>query len=171
MRTKFSEDFFYGTINKAKHISDSQVLSDRRRTIAEDYLESRINLHLHIGFDDEEYCVVFDRDSEIGCSGDIVEEGTKSNFIIDEPSKQKVSMLIKVTQLVEFPQVLARTITYAGLKFINEINYCGADPLELSRLVTFVFARNSVDRKFVANCGSIPLGRTSCQMRWSREHL
>jgi hypothetical protein len=156
MTTKCLEDSSNCNINETEHISNSQVLSDGRRTIAEDYLEGRINLHVHIRFHDEEFCAVFDRNSEIGSLRNTIDESPKANLITDNSSEQKVSMLVEVTQLMEIPQMLTGTVRNAWLKPINDVNNCIADTLELSPLLTFVFGKTIKDRKLVPFVGSVP---------------
>jgi hypothetical protein len=140
------------SINKTKDVLNSQVLSDGRRTIAEDYLNGRINLHIHIGFDDEEFCATFDRDSPECPFRDVIEETTQNlEGTQDLSCEQQVSMLIKVAEFLQVPQVATFRARGTRLKRINDVGYCVADPLELTPLVLLVFGEVFENGEFIPN--------------------
>lgn len=65
MRAKSVKNLTHRTFDKINDISDGQICSDARRSIAEEYLDGRVNLHIHVRFDTEEYCALFDRNTEV----------------------------------------------------------------------------------------------------------
>ncbi len=163
MRNKFVEHCPDGTFNKVDDIVDGQIGSDIRRSIAKDYLNGRCNLHIHVRFRTEEYCAIFDRDSQEHPLNSI-ESGVCSRntqFLTKSASgEQQVSMFIRVTQDLEIPEIppivqVPRTV--ARLKRIYDGNYCVGHPLELTSLVALIFDDVIEDGEFIAGCGLIPL--------------
>ena len=70
MGTKSSEHLPNGGINKLDYAFDGQICSDIRRSIAEEYLDGWLNIHIHVRFEAEEYCTIFDRGIQIHTFGD-----------------------------------------------------------------------------------------------------
>ncbi len=156
MRRKLSENSINSNFNKTEYIFDSQILPDGKRTIAEDYLEFRLNLHIHIRFDHEEFCAVFDGLSDDLGVGQSINKNAITNFGSNNDGNEQIPMLIKIAQFMETPQVFERTIMLKRLNVIDDTNYCGTDPLELSPLITFVFNRDTIDGEFIPGCGYVP---------------
>ena len=51
MRTKFIENLPNRTVNELDDVVDGQVSSNIRRSIAEQYINGWVNLHIHIKFE------------------------------------------------------------------------------------------------------------------------
>jgi hypothetical protein len=161
MTTQPPEDF-KNRCSYTKHdIIHREVCSNIKRSIAKDYLDGRLNLHVHVRFGTEEYCAVFDRNSIIGPVGDLATRPTDTYFLPQgAPGEQEVMMLVYITENVEVPEMLP-VIVYsravARLKRIYDGDYCIGDPSELSELLMVVSGNILEDWELVASRGLIPL--------------
>lgn len=160
MRLKFIEYSINCGIDEGEGVSNTQVSSDIRRTLAKDYFDGHLRLHIHIRFfDGEEYCASFDRNPKKLYIGDTVQCPDGHLGIIEGlPSEQEVSVLIKIAESMECPQVGTLRIGYARLKRINDFDYCTTDPLELAELAGFVFVGVLEDGELVPVPRLIPGG-------------
>jgi hypothetical protein len=161
MRTKLFKNPIYGTINKTENVTNGQVGSNVRWSIAKEYLNARTNIHIHIGFDDlEEYCAILDKDSEISCLGNIIEDSRDADFSPESASSEKqVPMFIRVVQDMEIPKSLPEigvSRTIARLKRIDNSNRCVGHPLELVPLLEFIFVDVVKDRELISMGGFVP---------------
>jgi len=149
MGTELSKDFLNGVLNKSENIVDHHVSSDFLRGIAEEYLNGRLNIHVHIRFDTEEYCAICDRDREIfSLDGLAVFPRERDSLSKVASREQEVAMLIRVTKSVEIPEIIS-TRTLARLKRIDDGDYCVGDPLELTKLLCLIFRGVNEDGEFI----------------------
>ncbi len=147
--------------DETNDVYDGMVFSDSKRSITKEYLNGRVNLHVHVRFEAEEYCAIFDRSIEVPSLGDFSTCPTQVQFLPEASSgEQKVSMLISVTKFMEIPEIppaVVRQRAVAWLKRIYDGNYCVGHPFELTPLITIVFGDVDKDRELIAECELLPL--------------
>jgi hypothetical protein len=160
MGTKTIKSLMHGTIDKVTNITNGEVCSDIRRSIAKEYLDSGANIHIHIGFNSEEYCAILDRNIEIGRLGDRIECARYADiFPQGAPAQNEVPVFIRVTEDLEIPEIAPIVIcprTVARLKRIDNGDYCVGHPFELTPLLSFIFGDIIEDRELVSLGRGIP---------------
>lgn len=160
MRTKAFKNLIYGTMDEFTNIGNWRVCPDIRRSLAKEYLDSWSTIHLHIGFDSEEYCAILDGNIEVLGVGsghmsdiayeDIIPQGTSA--------QNEVPVFIYVTEDLEIPEILPVVLvprTIARLKRIDNGDYCVGHPLELNLLRSFVFVDVLEDRELALIGGHV----------------
>ncbi len=109
MTTKSVKNLTNGTSDKLDNIYYGEDLTDIGGSIAEEYIDGRLKLHIHIGFSSEEYCAIFNnRDSQVNScnSSEFGVCARHTQFLSQRaPSEQQVSMLIYVTKDLEIPKI------------------------------------------------------------------
>jgi hypothetical protein len=158
---KPTEYFPNGHTDKVNNILDGQVFSDIGRSIAEQYIDGWTNLHAHVRFHTEEYCAVFDNSIEVPNFRHIGACPNETHLFPEaSPSEQKVSMLIRITKLMEVPEILPEIVvprTVARLKRIYDGNYCVGNSFELTPFLSIVPGNVVINGEFVSDGGDIPL--------------
>ena len=56
MRTKTAKNLVNCCSDEADDVYNGKVFPEIKRTIAEEYLDAGLNIHVHFGFGAEEYC-------------------------------------------------------------------------------------------------------------------
>jgi hypothetical protein len=159
MTLEFSENCVDPEVDEIGNIQYGEVDSNIRRSVAEDYVNARLDLHIHLEFPTEKYCALLNRDVEISPSGSTAlkcqhtEYATKST-----PCEQQVPVLIRIVQDMQIPEmppegVLPRTV--ARLKLVDDANYCGRHPSELASLFSLIVDRVVEDGELVAVVGNL----------------
>jgi hypothetical protein len=159
MGFKTFKNLINGHLNKVTNIANWKVCSDVRRSIAKEYLNSWSNIHLHIGFDSEEYCATLNGNIVVDYVGTRTRPDKiyKNIFPQGASTQYEVPMLIYVTEDLQIPETPPEIIfprTIARLKRIDNGDYCVGHPLELALLRSFVFVDIPKDRKLA------PIGRS-----------
>jgi hypothetical protein len=172
MRAKTLKNLVHGNINKLTNITNGEVSPDIGRSIAKEHLDSRSNIHVHIGFNSEKYYAILDRNIEIGCFGNGTDCGYADGFPQGASAQNEVPVFIRVTEDLEIPEILPVVIfsrTVARLKHIDNGNYRVGHPLSLLPFfLSYVEISLKIGNSFLW-VGVFPSDKTSCQMRWSRE--
>ncbi len=137
---------------------ETQVSSNVGWCIGEEYMNGRTNIHIHIRFDTEEYCAIFDRDCDIFNLYSIGSRPFHIDFLTKAASgKQKVAMFIGVTEDLEIPEILVPCVV-TRLQRIYDGHYCVRHPLELAPLYSFVFTDAVKDGELGPACRFVPFG-------------
>jgi hypothetical protein len=161
MRTKSIKnllDRHFNESNNAIYVDCSNF----RWSIAEEYINSWIDIHLHIRAGTEEYCAFFNWSSrELSLDGQV--KVSNNRHLFDNTSNEKqVPVLVRVTQNLEIPEIPPMVVnlpTIARLKRINDGNYCVGHPSEFLPLFSFIFGDIIEDGKLVTFIGDIPFGQ------------
>ena len=162
MRTETVENF--GNRGLDEHGSNTrnrEVGSNVRRSIAEDYINGRLDIHTHVEFATEKYCALLNRDIEVIPLGDTTSKMSDTEYASEGASgEQQVSMLIRIIQDVQIPEPLPVVVfprTIARLKLVDDTDYCVRHPFEFTSLFSLVADGVIEDGEFVPFSGSIPL--------------
>ena len=163
MGTKTVKNHIHRNSDKFNNVKDWESFGDVSRSIAEDYLDSRLNIHIHIGFSTEEYCAVFNREGQQDCTDSPNKSSRYMRFSTDNThGDQQVSMFIYITQNLEIPEILPignRIRTVARLKRINDGDYCIGHPAELTSFASLIFGDTVKDWKLISGSRDIPFGQ------------
>ena len=164
MAFETAETFIYRSEDVSDNAENGKVLPDVRRSIAEEYLNARCNIHLHVGFGTEEYCANFNIHSEIISSRDTATELSRNRQGLAEGATRdkQVSVLIRVAQNLELPEVPPVVIdsrTVARLKPIHDGAYCVGHPAELSPLLSLIADGVVENRELISGVGGITFGQ------------
>ena len=162
MGTEALENNIDRGLNKQGDIQYGEVGSNVRRSIAEDYANARLDIHVHIEFATEKYCALLNRDIEIMPTGGttIEEPGYTKDTTERTPCEQQVSMLIRIIQAMKVPEPLPVVVwprTIARLKRIDDADYCTRHPLELAPLFSLVTGGVVKDGELISLGRVIPL--------------
>ncbi|HEY32785.1 MAG TPA: hypothetical protein G4O10_06730 [Dehalococcoidia bacterium] len=150
------------TSYQTTNTTEFEVFSNVGWGIGKKYMDGGTNIHIHIRFDTEEYCAIFDRACEVFDTYSIGACPFHEDFLTENSSgEQKVAMLIGVAEHLEIPEVFQEVIlpcVVTRLKRIDNRYYCVGHPLELAPLYSFVFTNSVKDGKLGSTCGFISFG-------------
>jgi hypothetical protein len=164
MGTQTTKDYIDRTINEPCDTQCGEVFTNVGRSIAEDYTNARLDVHLHIRFSTEEYCAILNRDIEIISSGNSTTEGTRDSKHLTEgsPCEEQVSVLVRIVQdlkIPEIPPVVVWPRTITRLKRIDYGTHCVGHPSELPPFFSLILDGVFEDRELIPVVGDIPLGQ------------
>jgi hypothetical protein len=164
MRAQATKDYIDRTINQSGDAQCGEVSPDVGRSIAEDYANARLDIHLHIRFATEEYCAILNRDIEVISSRDSPTEGTRDSQYLTEvsPCEEQVSVLVRIVQdlkIPEIPPVVVWPRTITRLKRIDNGTYCAGHASELAPFFSLVSDGVIEDRELVPVVGNVPCGQ------------
>ena len=164
MATKTTENFINGAIDKTGDCLDRDILSDVGWSIAEEYVNARLDIHLHVRFATEEYCANLNRNVEVNSSGGSAPEGARHKRYLTEvtPCEQQVSVLVRIVQdlkIPEIPPVVPWRRTIARLQRIDDGAYCVRYASQFSCFFSLVSGGVLEDGELVSVIGDIPFGQ------------
>ena len=164
MGTESVKNFSHRGLNEHRsNYSNREVGSNVGRSIAENYMNGRLNIHTHVEFATEKYCALLNRNIEVMPFGDMPSKCAHTKYAAKSASgEQQVSMLIRIIQDVQVPEpppVVVWPRTIARLKRIDDTDYCVRHSLEFTTLFSLIADGIVEDREFIPFVGVVALGQ------------